>query len=282
MRNMVERSVVHARALKRLAMWHFGSKQLPLYLVPEFPKSGGTWFSQMLSECIGVPFARNTTRARLERSVLSGHHLFSPRFHNVTVVIRDGRDVMVSAYYYMLFKNEINKQFGVDRHRSHLRFRNYDDIQSNLPVFIEYMFTRYPSKRFHFSWAEFIDSWIDRNVPVVRYEDLLHDAARELERVTTALTGETVDRNRVEAIVAKYSFKNVSGRSSGNEDKTSFVRKGIAGDWKNQFTSEACQVFERFAGPQLIRAGYEPDSRWIHRRSTTNPSSSDPEPTLHR
>ena len=132
MMNLIERGIVHARALKRLAMWHGFSKRLPIYLVPEFPKSGGTWFSQMLSECLELPFARNTNPARFEKCVMSGHHLYSPNFSNVTVVIRDGRDVMVSAYYYMLFKNEINRQFGVDRHRQDLNFSDYDDIKSNL------------------------------------------------------------------------------------------------------------------------------------------------------
>ena len=58
----------------------------------------------------------------------------------MTVVIRDGRDTVVSAYYYMCFKNEINRQFGVDRYRKALQFEDYDDIRSNLPRFIEYLY----------------------------------------------------------------------------------------------------------------------------------------------
>lgn len=267
MTNLIERGIVHSRALKRLFMWHYCSGKLPIYLVPEFPKAGGTWFSQMLSDALELPFARNTTPPRFEKCVMSGHHLFSPNFNNVTVVIRDGRDIMVSAYYYMLFKNEINRQFGVDRHRRHLPFADYDDIQSNLPSFIEYMFTRYAKKRFHFSWSQFIDSWLDRDVPVVRYEDLLKSPVDELIRVVKSLTGDELSQERAIRVVEKYSFKNMTGRKSGSEDKKSFVRKGISGDWKNHFSSQACQVFENFAGPQLIKAGYEPDDRWVKEQS---------------
>lgn len=263
MMNLIERGIVHVRAIKRLALWHGFSSRLPIYLVPEFPKSGGTWFSQMLSDCLELPFARNTNPARFEKCVMSGHHLYSRNFSNVSIVIRDGRDIMISAYYYMLFKNEINRQFGVDRHRGHLNFSDYDDIKSNLPRFIEYMFTKYAEKRFHFSWSQFIDSWTPHDVPIVRYEDLLTNAADELIRVVQALTGNELSRERVDEVVEKYSFKNMSGRQSGKENKKSFVRKGIAGDWRNHFSPDACQVFDHFAGKHLIQVGYESDHSWV-------------------
>ena len=173
---MIERTIHRARALKRLAMWHGLSGILPIYLVPEYPKSGGTWFSQLLSDCLELPFPRNSTPAPIQTCVLSGHHLYSSRFKNVVVVIRDGRDIVVSAYYYMLFKNEINKQFGVDHYRRFLKFDDYDDIRGNLPRFIEQLFDTHVEQTFHFSWPQFIDSWLHRDVPVVRYEVLLTDA----------------------------------------------------------------------------------------------------------
>ncbi len=263
MQNFIDRFAVTVGAVKRLAMWHTLSERLPIYLVPEFPKSGGTWFSQMLSDCMDLPFARNTTQPRFEKCVMSGHHLYSSHFKNVTIVVRDGRDIMVSAYYYMLFKNDINKQFGVDRHRRHLPFENYDDIRANLPKFIDYMFTTYAKKRFHFSWADFIDSWWDYGFPTVRYEDLLVKPADELIRVTEALTGTPCSPERAQEIVDKYNFKKMSGRKPGQENKRSFVRKGIAGDWKNQFSKEACEVFDKHAGKQLIRVGYEESHAWV-------------------
>ena len=262
---MIERTIHRANALKRLVMWHGFSGILPIYLVPEYPKSGGTWFSQLLSECLELPFPRNSTPAPFQSCVLSGHHLYSSRFKNVVVVIRDGRDIMVSAYYYMLFKNEVNKQFGVDHYRRHLKFEDYDDIQSNLPRFIEQLFDTHVKQTFHFSWSDFIDSWLNQDVPIVRYEDLLTDAAGELVRVTKALTGNAVDRSKAQAVVEKYSFKKLSGRKQGEENKKSFVRKGIAGDWKNHFTIEASQVFDHYAGEQLIKSGYESDRAWIDR-----------------
>jgi hypothetical protein len=220
----------------------------------------------MLAEALNVPFPRNTTRPRFESSVLSGHHLYSPHFRNVTAVIRDGRDVMVSAYYYLLFKNEVNRQFGVDHHRRQLRFADFDDLPANLPRFIEYMFESFARQRFHFSWSEFIDSWLPRGVPIVRYEQLLLRPAEILQERVAALTGRSLHELAAQAIVEKYSFRKLSGRQPGDAINTSFVRKGVAGDWKNHFSFEARQVFDSYAGAQLITAGYETDHTWADER----------------
>ena len=61
----------------------------------------------------------------------------------------------------------------------------------------------------------------------------------------------------------KNIFKNKAGRNPGDENKLSFLRKGIAGDWKNYFSKEANQVFNKFAGKELIKLGYEIDDSWI-------------------
>lgn len=264
---MIARTIHRARAAKRLAMWHGLSGVLPIYLVPEYPKSGGTWFSQMLSECLEVPFPRNSTPAKIQSCILSGHHLYSPRFKNATIVIRDGRDIMVSAYYYMLFKNEVNKQFGVDHYRRHLKFDDYDDIRGNMPLFIERLFDTHVKETFHFSWSQFIDSWLCHDIAVVKYEDLLTNASQILVETTHRLTGKTLSSERASAIVENYSFKKLSGRKQGEENSKSFVRKGIAGDWKNHFSAEACEAFNHFAGTQLIAAGYETDHLWVQRHA---------------
>ena len=261
------RGRIIARALKRRGIWCYLSGRLPVYLVPEFPKSGGTWFSQMLADCLEVPFFRNTSPQQLVSSVMSGHHLYDPRYQNVTVMFRDGRDVMVSAYYHYLFKNDINQAFGVKRHRRHLNFSDYDDIQNNLPQFIDYMFTDYKRNRRHFSWSDFVDSWVDKVDYYVTYRQVLNEPVPTLTTAVERLTGRTPDESFVSSVVEKYSFKRQAGRAQGQANKHSFVRKGITGDWKNHFSDEACQVFAKHAGSQLIRLGFENDDLWVKQAS---------------
>ena len=37
----------------------------------------------------------------------------------------------------------------------------------------------------------------------------------------------------------------------------------MVGDWRNQFTREAREVFDRHAGEELILLGYEKDHSWV-------------------
>jgi hypothetical protein len=53
-----------------------------------------------------------------------------------------------------------------------------------------------------------------------------------------------------------------TGRHRGEEDITSFLRKGIEGDWKNHFSEAHKQKFKEIAGDLLIELGYERDYRW--------------------
>ena len=70
-------------------------------IVNEYPKSGGTWMSQMLAEALGLPFPRN--RLPMMRSCLMQCHVLNPiGMRRVTVVWRDGRDIAVSFYHHLL------------------------------------------------------------------------------------------------------------------------------------------------------------------------------------
>ena len=61
-------------------------------IVNEYPKSGGSWLSQMLSASLGLPFPRN--RLPMLRSCLMQCHVVNPvGMRKVVVVWRDGRDV---------------------------------------------------------------------------------------------------------------------------------------------------------------------------------------------
>lgn len=256
------RLAIWIAAAQRLLMWHTMSRRLPLYLVTEYPKSGGSWVGQMLADYFQIPFPRDQ-RPRFETCIMHGHHMPSDHFHNVFCVLRDGRDIMVSYYFHTLFEHDRNNPKWVRRFRARMPFDDYDDIRKNLPAFIEYMFTEGSRGPTHFTWTEFVDGWTARDVPILRYEDLIVDAADVLAGAIEKVTGETPDRARLDEIREKYSFRAQAKREPGVENTRSFMRKGIAGDWKNHFSPEACKVFDRYAGDALIRVGYEPDRAWV-------------------
>lgn len=266
---MDSRSVFEIKtdAFSRLVLHNTISSLLPVYIVTEYQKSGGSWVGQMLSEYLDIPFPRNRYPV-LSKSVNHGHLLPKRTMKNVLCVFRDGRDTMVSSYYHMLFESDKNVKGLVAKCRADLGFEDYNNIKENLPVFIEYLFTRHHMRSLlrpnQFTWREFVDSWWGlENVVKVKYEDLITDCVSEMERVLKEITTSDVCLDRLSEVVNKYSFENQSKRKAGVEDVNSFLRKGQPGDWKEKFNLAAAEAFNHFAGDQLISLGYELDSQWV-------------------
>jgi hypothetical protein len=96
----------------------------------------------------------------------------------------------------------------------------------------------------------------------VRYEDLLVRPNEEVGRLLGFLGVDTEER-LVESCVNSASFERLSrGRERGQEDLSSFYRKGVAGDWKNLFDERDRQIYKEEAGELLIRLGYEKNDGW--------------------
>lgn len=254
-------------------------KYIPFYLVVEYPKSGGTWLGQLVSSYLNIPFPRNVF-PKLSESVIHGHYFPSKRSRQIKKIlfmIRDGRDVAVSFYYHSLLWNEKNRLNPKDVYyaRKKLGFSDYNDIKRNLPVFIEFLFEHKPPGFIKFQyegdWAKFNEKWLDysdsdnSNIFITRYEDLLDDTEKEITKLIGSIgPDEKIDEQRIKEVVNLFEFKNQAKRSKGSEETSSFLRKGIKGDWKNKFSKEASEIFNYYAGDMLIQLGYEKDSSWIN------------------
>ncbi|MCE7995852.1 MAG: sulfotransferase domain-containing protein [Roseivirga sp.] len=194
---------------------------------------------------------------------MHNHYLFHPRFGRAIGILRDGRDIAVSAYYHFLHENDRNPKAMVAMHRKALPFSDYDDIRTNLPEFIHYLFEVYSQGVTHSSWSDHVRSCLgSTSVCVVKYEDLLAKPSKELIKACEFLN-EKPDLAIIDEVINNHSFASKSKRKPGDENSASFLRKGIAGDWKNHFSIESCQVFNKFGGKELIMAGYESDDSWI-------------------
>lgn len=91
----------------------------------------------------------------------------------------------------------------------------------------------------------------------IRYETLLEDAEGEMIRLFQWFGCDAAPETVAE-VVARNAFSVLSGgRSPGEADAKSFLRKGIAGDWKNHFDEECDKLYREVAGEALAAAGYE-------------------------
>lgn len=153
-------------------------------------------------------------------------------------IIRDGRDVSVSAWFHNLRVNPT----GLKQRFSH--FQNYVESIAQ-------------------SWASDVQKArsFGRSYPKqyfeLHYEDLHRDPELVIQRLLEFLcvdySQRMVDQCRQSGLFEKLS----KGRKRGQENRSSFFRKGIIGDWKNHFNQECIDTFIQYGGDLLREMGYE-------------------------
>mgnify|MGYP001793945937 CR=1 FL=1 len=121
---------VKLESILRYCMVHNLSKFLQLYIINEYPKSGGTWVGQMLARALDIPFPRNRF-PELRSSIMHGHYLNPWGMKNVVVVWRDGRDMMVSWYHHCLYKYKFGNEILVNKVTRDLNIQEPENVVTN-------------------------------------------------------------------------------------------------------------------------------------------------------
>lgn len=242
-----------------------------------YPKSGGTWLCGLLSAASGLPFAQLSRLPVVAPAVVQGHWRYSERFGGVAYIVRDGRDVMVSFYYHcrMQYHDRPSPTLRAWIRSLYGPRPDFSDTRANLPRFIEEMMRRPLGSKL--SWPRFCDEWSDRKgVVYTRYEDLARDPFTEVGRICAHI-GLPADAPAVRRSVEMNRMHRLTGRSPGEADPDAFVRKGIVGDWINEFSDESKDVFAQCAGETLVRLGYEQSSDWGTWSTHPRPGTMTPE-----
>ena len=255
----IKRLARRAKSFREKSYARAFSGVAPYYIVNEFPKSGGTWLSEMLAMALDVPF-RQQEPIRLERAVVHGHFLNPLGLRNVVVMFRDPRDVIVSFYYHCYFTNDRANHVLVHLMKKRLPFADYNDIQANLPAFIRFISTTPVSPRF--TWPAFTKAWAGRpGVASTTYERLRADTEAELARVIQALTHEQPSTSRIAETVEYFSFAAAKRRQESKirpGTEVPFIRAGALGGWRAHFSpaAEAELAACGYVEP-MRRLGYE-------------------------
>jgi Sulfotransferase domain len=227
-------------------------------------KAGSQWLNKILSRVAGdrVVFAERDATQLLARPVQPGKVYTTcyvtrqefdrvplPRPWHRFVVIRDLRDTLVSFYFSLKISHVSNPV--VETYRSVLRRRELEDgllylLDDRLP-----------------GCAAIQRSWLEAGEELIRYEDLLQRDEAILVPLLTEKCPLGVPDAALRAAIAACRFEALTGgRSRGQEDVGSHERKGVAGDWRNHFTSRVTREFKARFGELLVATGYEKDLNW--------------------
>ncbi len=173
-------------------------------------------------------------------------------------IVRDPRDVAVSAMFhsYRNFREKHERNWITDFVDSVLEGDNSSILKKQA---VSAYFKSHAR-----AWNKIAGIFHHRgetlygdNYLLVRYEDLLAAPQDQVTRLFR-FAGLSRDEQLVADVVEKASFKNLSkGRKAGQQDSSSFYRKGVAGDWKNYLTPETSRKVFSDAWELMQLFGYE-------------------------
>ena len=155
---------------------------------------------------------------------------------NIIAVIRDPRDICVSATYYMMKNDEEFDQNKFDQ------------------LFQGEFIGGGPNPDYNESFIKDI-----KKIPhvVLKFEDMVSNSYESMSIILDSFSYE-YDKELLKTAIEKYSFKTLSsGREVGVEDRGNHYRKGLIGDWKNYFTEEKNKEFCERHKLLMERWGYD-------------------------
>lgn len=244
-------------------------------VIVSYPRSGSTWLRFIMAHLIkdmipnGPPEVDFSTlsltvpaiselsgsagidfEALPSPRIMRSHSRYSHKFPRVIYLMRDGRDVLVSFYYY---------------------FKKMDGFNDTL-----YEFLCGAARKVKFGeWDEHVNSWIYQNhslsnLCLVRYEDILCDPFREVGKLVHFI-GLHPTAEQIRKAIEKSSFdkmkqieekKGLGPILDKGDPQIRFIRKGGSSNWREYLGEKEKALIKERYGNALIRAGYESSFQW--------------------
>ena len=263
--------------LKRVLNYVLGTdiagRNLAVYpddtFIVSYPRSGNTWTRFLVANLVHPE--QPVTFANIERlipdcealssravkrvprpRIIKSHEYFDPRYKKVIYIVRDPRDVALSYYDFSRKYRHIEDQYPLTSYVS-------DFVAGRL------------SSADWGTWGENVASWVHtRNgrpgFLLLRYEDMLSHAERELARVACFLGVESTaellatarersSADRMRSLEATQAEQWVSTKNKRSD--IPFVRTAAAGLWKEKLPDSSIAEIESAWGPLMKSLGYE-------------------------
>jgi len=239
------------------------------------PRSGSTWLRTMLTNImqpeansnpdvfnrlIPSPSVRSIQNIRdiwflPSPRILTSHSSYLPGLPKVVYLVRDGRDVLVSYYHYVIYRQS--------------RLKGADVLGIDFSEF----FKRYYHGHYRYIWYLHVESWLVRGkkslgdrMLVVRFEDMKKDPQAVVSEVAR-FAHLSASPELVASAVQKADLENMrkvekqrwQAKGLGTPDETSsFYRSGQSKKWQTYFTPELLDRFLSCSAKAMQLAGYQP------------------------
>ncbi|XP_060596179.1 sulfotransferase 2A1-like [Ruditapes philippinarum] len=236
-------------------------------LLCSYPKTGTHWTANLLhylmydgpldtltshQPCLIDRFDMESSQQREGRRIVTSHfppkNLPTEHFEKggkTVLVFRNPKDAAVSMFY-QLKKFKMIGDFK-------LSWNSYIDYWLDGKMLMGSFFDYYNK------WQTLLEEKPDLDVLIVQYEDLKMDSLNQLRRIQTYL-GLSHSDERLQAVLDKCSLGNLRADVENGKVKTPLIdesgksilyRKGIIGDWKNNFTVAQNEKIEAVASAKF-------------------------------
>lgn len=274
---LLPKEVHNSESLKFIQEFTFSDEDV---VAVTYPKSGTIWMQEILPLVLNggdptpiqtipnwdrVPWLEET-RLKLVVDQLASpramvthfpHHLMPPSFHTskakVIYVMRNPKDVMVSSYY----------------------FHQMTGFLHDPGTFDEFMTSFLEGNVLFGKWTDHVKSWrnteLGDRIMYITYEEMVQDLPAALRKLSDFL-GCNLSEDVIDKIAEHCSFKAMKNNTMSNFqlvpkmymdlDKSPFLRKGIAGDWKNHFNAEQLAKFTSVIHKELENESFSLPASW--------------------
>ncbi|XP_055981328.1 amine sulfotransferase-like [Sorex fumeus] len=257
-----ERSLVRSDLLENLE--DFEIRDDDVFIIT-YPKSGTIWTQQILSLIYFEEHRKQTQKMdTIERAPFLEYNIRTTNYINrpsprlfsshlpyylvpnglknkkakIVYVYRNPKDVMTSFFH---FSNLV------------VKFESADNMQSYMNTFLD-------GKVVGSIWFDHVKGWYDNrqkfNILFMSYEEMKKDLKSAVQKICKFL-GKELSEDDLDAVVKQATFKNMKSDPRANyndvlkyelgtrNDNGHFLRKGTIGDWKNHFTVEQSERFDK-------------------------------------
>ena len=204
-------------------------------------------------------------------------------------VVRDPRDICVSAYFSHKYSHEVDRWPAMQQHRERLKHVSEEE---GLLLEIDWLQEHFDEMR---SWSGSSKDILElkmEQLMAAPYEQMLKvfeflglvdeedytarkravyfltKCFRKIKyisnnRLALPFSPGKLPAERLLGIVWEHGFsRKTRGREPGQEDIHSHYRKGVTGDWINHFTAAHVAYFKERCNDLLLRYGYETRQDW--------------------
>lgn len=216
-------------------------------------------------------------------------HIAGLTSHRGVHIIRDPRDIAVSAYFSHLHSHSVKEWSALEEYRDKLRgmtkedglaaeienrraeFTQISDWNYNQPDVLEIKFEEMTTSNYDliirvFDHYKLLDTARYRTRH--RIKELAFDVVDGISgsvgrKLTRRLRPDTVTGAELLGMAWRFRFQTLAGgRKEGDENIKSHFRKGAPGDWVNHFTDDHKALFKRLYPDLVVQLGYESSDDW--------------------